>query len=136
MASNAAARNDACTEPSTCLIVVGQVGAVIGIPAVEAVGQEIVFRDDVLGNAERMQDQRAGKTGAVLAGGAVDHQRRAIFQQMRKQRAEMLRVVLHIAAVGAAHHLDGVVRRQRRAGGRDGAQRRDDRGFDRQRMDW
>jgi hypothetical protein len=67
------------------------------------------------GNAERMQDQRAGKTGAVLAGGAMDHQRRAIFQQMRKQRAEMLRVVLYIAAVGAAHHLDGVVRRQRRA---------------------
>jgi len=49
-------------------------------------------------------------------------------------RAEMLRVVLYVAAVGAAHHLDGVVRRQRRAAGRDGAQRRDDGGFDRQRM--
>jgi hypothetical protein len=54
---------------------------------------------------------------------------------MRKQRAEMLRVVLDITAVGAAHHLDGVLRRQRRAGGRDRAQRRNDRRFDRQRMD-
>ena len=82
-----------------------------------------------------MQDQRAGKTGAVLAGGAMDHQRRAIFQQMRKQRAEVLRVFLHVAAVGVAHHVDGVVGRQRRAGRRDGTQRRDHRGFDRQRMD-
>ncbi len=87
------------------------------------------------GNAERMQDQCAGETGAVLAGGAMDHQRRAVFQQMRKQRAVTLRVVLDIAAVGLAHHLDGMVGRQRRAGGRDRAQRRDHGGFDRQRMD-
>ena len=46
----------------------------------------------------------------------------------------MLCVALHIAAVGVAHHLDGVVGRQGRAGGRDGAQRRHDSGFDRQRM--
>ena len=31
--------------------IVGQVDAVIGVPAVEAIGQEVVFRDDVLGNA-------------------------------------------------------------------------------------
>src|SRR6185295_20413299 len=90
---------------------VGQVGAVIGVPAVEPIGQEIVFGDDVLGDAERVQDQCAGKAGAVLAGGAMDHQRRAVFQQMRKQRAEVLRVLLHIAAVGAAHDVDGVVGR-------------------------
>src|SRR6476659_4064105 len=38
---------------------VRQVAAMVGIPAVEAVGQKIVFRDGVPGNAERMQDQRA-----------------------------------------------------------------------------
>ena len=81
-----------------------------------------------------MQDQRAGKAGAVLAGGAVNHQRRAIFQQMRKQCAEPRRVLLHIVAVGIAHDFGGVVLRQLRAGGCDDAQRRDHRGFDWQRM--
>ena len=81
-----------------------------------------------------MQDQRAGKAGAVLAGRAVDHQRCAIFQQMGEQRAEARSVVLDIAAIGVAHDVDGVIRRQRRAGGRDRAQRRNHRGLDRQRM--
>ena len=87
------------TDPEHLPDVVGQVAARIGIPAVEAVGQQIVFRDHVVGDAERMQDQRAGKTGAVLAGGAMDHQRRAVFQQMREQRAETL-------ACCAAHSRD------------------------------
>ena len=74
--------------PSTCLDVVGQVGAGDGIAPVEAVGQQVIFRNHVVGHAERMQDQRAGKAGAILAGGAVDHQRRAVVQQMREQASE------------------------------------------------
>ena len=80
-----------------------------------------------------MQDQRAGKAGAVLAGGAVDHQRRAVFQQMRKQRAETMRVEPDIAAIGLAHDLERVAGRQR-ARLKPRPQRRHDRRLDRQRM--
>jgi hypothetical protein len=54
---------------------------------------------------------------------------------MTEQRAIAWGVDLDIAAIGIAHDLDGVVRRQRRARSRDRAQRSDHRGLDRQRMD-
>src|ERR1700742_4911041 len=52
---------------------VRQVGGGSRIATVKTVGQQIIFADDALGDAERVQDQRAGKAGAVLAGRAMDH---------------------------------------------------------------
>jgi len=95
----------------------------------------VIFGDDVVGHAERVQDQRAGETGAVLAGGAMNHQRRAVLEQMREQRAEARRVVMYIAAIGIAHDLQRVARRQRGTVGSPRAQRRNDGRLDRQRMD-
>ena len=120
MASNAAARNDASTDASACLTSSGRSGLADGIAPVEAVGQQIILGDHIVRHAERMQDQRAGKSGAVLAGGAMDHQRRAVLQQMGEQRAEARRVLAHIVAVGIrasppAHRPMTAARRRRGA---------------------
>src|SRR6266404_3987698 len=61
--------------------VLGKIGAGCGVAPVEAVGEQIILGNQLTGHAERMQDQRAGETGAVLAGGAMDHQRRAVLKQ-------------------------------------------------------
>ena len=76
------------------------------------VGQKIVLGNDVVGDAERMQNQRAGEAGAVLAGRAMDHQRRAVFQQMTKQRTKTVRVMADIVAIGLAHELQRHRRRE------------------------
>ena len=111
-----------------------KIAAGVGVAPVEAVGKQIIVGDHIVGHSEGMQDQRAGKAGAVLAGGTVNHKRRAILQQMAEQGTEARRVVTHIVAVGIAHHVDRVDRRQRRAGRGAGAQRRNHGRLDRQRM--
>src|SRR5437763_46264 len=52
------------------------------------VGQQIVLRDNRIRDAERMQDQRACKAGAILAGRAMDDERRTVFQEMAEQGAK------------------------------------------------
>ena len=88
MTSKAAARKDASTDADRLPDVVGKIGAGGRIAPVEAVGEQVILRDHVVRDAERMQDQRAGKSGAILAGGAMNNQRRAVLQQMREQRAK------------------------------------------------
>ena len=81
------------------LDVLGQVAGGSGIAAVETVRQRIILGYHLVRHAERVQDQRAGETGAILAGGAMNDQRRAVFKQMGKKRPETRRVVTHIVAV-------------------------------------
>src|SRR6202043_1696283 len=102
---------------------VRKIGAGGWVAPVEEVGEQVILRDQIVWDAERMQDQRAGKSGAILAGGAMDHQWGAVLQQMSEQRTEAWRVVPHITAVGIAHHLERLDRRNRRAGGADRAKR-------------
>ena len=49
---------------------------------------------------QRTQDQRGGKAGAILAGGAVEDQRRVLIQQMGEQRGELLRVRVNPEDIG------------------------------------
>src|ERR1700722_12006576 len=95
--------------------IIGKVVAGGGIAPVKSVGEQIILGDHVLGYAERMQDQGAGESGAVLAGGAVDHQRSAVLEQVREQAAIALGILPDIANIGLAHYLDAVAGRQRPA---------------------
>jgi len=89
MTSNEAARKDDSTDVSTCVTASGKSLNGGRVAAIEAVGQQIILRDQIVRYAERVQDQRAGKSGAILAGGAMNHQRRMILKQVSKQRAEI-----------------------------------------------
>ena len=87
---------------------VRQVGGGGRIAPVETVGQQIIFADDAFGDAERVQDQRAGKAGAVLAGRAVNHDRTFAIDEMREQLAETVGVEPDIAAIGLAHDVERI----------------------------
>ena len=61
---------------------------------------------------QRQQNQRRSKAGAILAGGAVKHQRFIAGQQMREKLCEPLGVIGHEIAVGLLHQGHGVRRRE------------------------
>src|ERR1700753_2101260 len=90
-------------RPQRLAHVVGKVGTGSRIATVEPIGEQIVFSDHIVGDTKRMQDQCAGKTGAVLAGRTVDDERRAIPKKVGEQRAEARRIVTNIVSVGISH---------------------------------
>ena len=75
---------------------IGKIAAGGGVAPVEAVGEQVILGDQIVSYAERMQDQRTGKTGAILAGATMNNQRRTVFNEVSEQRAEVRRVVSHI----------------------------------------
>src|ERR1700756_3326122 len=91
----------------------GQFRGGVGIAPVETVGEKIVFADHLFGHAKRVQEERAGKPGAVLARRAMDHRRRAGLDETRKQLAKTVSVEAYIAAIGFAHDLQRIRRRER-----------------------
>jgi hypothetical protein len=67
------------------------------------VGQKVVVQDLRACGAQRMQHQSSGKTGAVLAGGAMKHRGLARFKQQTEKLAKAPRVVMHETPVGVLH---------------------------------
>src|SRR5882672_7904453 len=55
-----------CLDPRQHLLdLLRQIGTGRGVAAVEAVGEQIVFRDQLVRYPERMQDQRAGEPSEI-----------------------------------------------------------------------
>ena len=71
--------------------------------AVELVGEQVVGHHRLTPHAERVEQQRGGETGAVLASGAVEHHRRGLLQQVAEKTRIGGRSLGHKGAVGLAH---------------------------------
>ena len=84
--------------------IIAEMGVLIGAEGADAV--ELVLR-----NAERMEQHGNDDTRAVLASGAMDHQRRGIVQQLREQLAKAVCVEPDVTTIGLAHDLERIRRR-------------------------
>src|SRR3569833_317099 len=113
---------DACSEErgvdrsDRITDILGQVRAGSWIAPIEAVRQQIILRDHIVRNDERMQDQCAGNAGAVLARRTMDHVRHTNNKKKKEQTTKALGAEADIVAIGLPHDLQRVLGREAPAG--------------------
>ncbi len=85
----------------------------------QVVGAKVVLHHCLPGNAQQGEEEGRGKAGAVLAGGAVEHQRPVLaVAQGREQGAEARRAAARIVAIMVREELHHDVRIGRPVGHR------------------
>jgi hypothetical protein len=113
----------------------GRKGAGVQPASQPLVGQQVVAHDHVVAHAQSVQEQGSGKAGAVLAGGAVEHQRRVMrASRWANSCGKARRVAAHKAAVGVLHQRHHIRRGQVRTSGQQVLQLLHDGGLDGQRV--